>query len=239
VTYFLQPSSPLELGGKRCRLQILDPETTFEIEPDLETRFGSKLVLLLAAPKAMIEAIGGVASTIYGIDGTLSDAMHDPEHGEHACEEALALFSRLFTEGLLAADLDGRWLAKTFQRMVFGRLTVEGETVESWADWRQHGLRPFDRWYALAFQISQTYKPLWLRSPYNLRPQGTKDYGVPKPRTPKAVQWAAMLTQQGYAASPHEVLTQWTPSRLIDVVETAAYMAETERRAVLAAKERR
>jgi hypothetical protein len=96
---------------------------------------------------------------------------------------------------------------------------------------------PSAKWRLLAAQISQTYGPLWSRSPYKAGRRKANDYGVPLPNASRTTQWAAELARQGYAASTMEIMREWTPADMIDVVESAARNAEIQARAGDAARE--
>jgi hypothetical protein len=238
VTDFRQSWNRLSIRGRPCRLQVLDPLTTFEVEPSLIENLGETLLMAMAAPETVLAAIGGTAASAHGLSGTLTGAMQDPECGSAVAETGLRLLTDSITSAVLGANLDPKWLAETFERLIFDRFKIDGELIEDWTGWTRAQMRPVDRWRLLAAQISQTYQPLWTRHPYNVRTEKVKTYGVPAPKTPKAVQWAAALAVQKYG-SVDEILTCWDPTRLMDVVESAAEKAETERRAHEAAKQDR
>jgi hypothetical protein len=232
VTYYRQPWGRLTVTGRRCRLQVLDPITAFELEPELIDRFGEPLVMLLAARGNVVGSLWSGVLADHGFTGTIGDAVRDREQGLDIAADGVRRTVEMLTACAVSANLEGRWLAQVFERMVFDRLKVDDVLVEDWTTWAQAGLGPFGRWQVLAFQIEQTFQPLWIRKPYSLRSPKSKDYGVPVPGVATAVQWAANLAKMGYVASSHEVLTDWTPVALMDQVDIAAHAAEVERRAM-------
>jgi hypothetical protein len=230
VIYYRQPWGRFTVTGRRCRLQILDPVTAFELEPQLVAQFGEPLVMAMAAP----EQVFGVLAS-----GEDHDAAA-PTQDDNATPHAVAALHRLvaiFRAAVTSARLDGAWLRGLFERSIFDRLRVDDATVEDWASWGATGLGAEARWRVLAAQLQQTYQPLWVRAPYSVRKEKAKDFGVPSPKgVPIAMQWADALVKMGHVSSAHEVVTSWTPVQLMDVVDLAAYQAEIERRAMDAAR---
>jgi len=214
VSQWRQPWQRLRVAGRRCRLQILDPQLAFELERDLLDRLGDPLAKMLADPSAVADAVG-FGPGLVEID---------------AAEAMLRRTARLVALAISAMTLDGAWVAELFERTVLDRFEVDGQHVEDWQRWRELELPASARWVVLGAQVSQTFGPLWSRAPYELRAKKPETYGVPSPGSPKAVQWAAALARQGLA-SVDEILSVWTPVRLIEVVETAAEAAEIQRRA--------
>lgn len=236
MNYYRQPWGRLTVTGRRCRLQVLDPVTAFDLEPQLIERFGEHLVMLLAARGNVIGSLWASVLADHGFGGSLTDAANDPESGLPIAVAGLRRTMALLSTCAQEMRVEGCWLADVFGRMVFDRLTVDGVTIEDWDAWDSAGLGSVGRWRVLAFQLEQTYQPLWVRKPYSVRKKKGKDYGVPLPDTvPLATQWANNLAKMGYVASAHDVLVGWTPSQLMDAVDMAAYQAETERRAMAAA----
>jgi hypothetical protein len=230
VTNFHQDWGRFEIRGQSCRLQVLDPVTTFEIEPELVAHFGNTLLMSVAAPDNVISALGGSASQAHGIDGSLVEAMRDRDRGTDVAATGLRLLSQVLQSAILNTDLDADWLVQTFEAVVFDRLKIGGSLVECWTDWQRAGMRPADKWLVLAAQLRQTYRPLWTRSPYDVRLKEVKDYGVKAPNSPKAEQWAYALAKAG-VASPNEILRHWSPERLIQQVELQAMEAARHERA--------
>lgn len=220
MSNYQQESSRFTIRGQRWRLRVLDPVTAFEVEPEVINRFGSALVMAIVAPRQLLAGLARIEA-----DDELA-----------AERERVALLAQLLQHAVSSLDLDHRWLLGMFDRAVFDRATVNGTPLDDWETWARLGMQPVDKWHVLARQMQQTFAPLWLRSPYSPSKRKATGYGVKPPQTPLAVQWAAAITEQGYAASTHEVLTCWTPARLIDVVETAAYQAEVKHRTAEAAQ---
>lgn len=225
MSNYQQDSSRFTIRDQRWRLQVLDPATAFEIEPAVIAKLGPVLSLATVAPVELLGRIGdagkqGDPLTRVGVQG--------------------ALLADTLQQAVDSLDLDPRWLLGLFDLAVFDRATVNGEVLDAWETWARLGMRPLDKWHVLARQLQQTFAPLWLRSPYSPSKRKITKHGVKAPDTPLAVQWAATITEQGYASSVREVLRSWTPAQLIDVVETAAYNAEVKHRlAEDATKEKR
>lgn len=216
-----QPWVRVEFADVRGKLQILDPETAFTLEPQIIRALGDDLALACAAPDVLRDKIMRRAVELSG----------GSEHGDKrvAFLEGARMVGA-FVSGLdILGGLDHRWLSDAFEGMVLGRLKVRGELIETFGDWQALGLHPLAKWVALAGQVKATFRPLWLRSPYRLRAQPDKD-GVPEPKSvPLAVRWADALAAQGRASSAVEILREWTPVEMIQVVESAAYQATRER----------
>lgn len=211
-----QPANFALVGDRPCRLQVLDPELAFELEPQIIERVGEALLLSVTAPGAVAKSVREVIS------------------GEARITTATAALEQLaqLARGLLSAPgLDGPWVVEVIERTIFDRLVVDGTPVGSWREWGRLGLSPFAKWQALAAQLTQTFGPLWTRSPYSAGQRPHKDYGVPQPSASRTVQWAAALASSGYVGSVDEVLRSWTPDRMIDLVEIAAADCERQRRA--------
>lgn len=233
MTYYRQPWGRLTVTGRRCRLQVLDPVTAFELEPQLIERFGEHAVMLLAARGNVLGSLWSGVLVEHGIAGSFVDAAKDPEQSLTVAMAGLRRTVSLLTTCAKEMNPAGPWLAKVFERMAFDRLKVDGMLIEDWADWAATGLGAAARWRLFTFQIEQTFQPLWTRKPYSLRTKGGKDYGVSVPdAVPMAAQWANNLAKMGYVASAHDVLVGWTPMQLMDAVDMAAYQAEIERRAM-------
>jgi hypothetical protein len=223
VSEWRQPWKRADLDGRRCHLQILDPATAFELEPVLAAALGDAASLAIVAPRELAAA----ALRAGGLDKrrTLADLAADPAGGAERAARVVRTAGAIVSRALLGLDLSPALLCELHERCVLGRLRVEGELVEDVRDWSALALHPSARWQALAVQIRQTFGPLWTRSPYKLRCPKVAD-GVPEPTAvPVAIRYAATIAERGYASSTHEVLTQWTPVRMIEVVEAAAYDA--------------
>jgi hypothetical protein len=228
VSEYRQPWNSVILGRRRVRLQVLDPQTTFEFEPRLIEALGDTLALLAAAPDKMTTAVWRhAAQTSEDLEQTLLD----PVHGPAMTRQAMLTFAELVAEALTSSSVSPRLSAIAFRRLVFGKLEVGGRPISTPREYADARLRPLDKWRLLGAQIQQSYGPLWLRSPYRLRSR-REDYGVPRPKdVPLAVAWADSLAVRGSASSSIEILTRWTPVQMIQVVEVAAQQAEIERRA--------
>lgn len=231
MSEYRQPWQRVTIAGRRCRLQILDPQTAFELEPELVRGFGEHLTMALAAPS---QVFGSVWDRALGDHGrSLSECLADPELGPEVAADGLKLLAGLLARAVYELDTDAAWVIEATRRMLLGRLEVEGTIIDEWSDFKM-GAR--GRWRAVAAQVAQTFGPLWTRSPYRLRSK-VETYGVPEPKgVPVAVRWADTLAKQGSASSSHEILTVWTPVRMIEIVEATAYAAERERRAMDRAK---
>lgn len=221
---YQQPWERVDVGTKKCRVQILDPETALGLEPKLVGLFGDQLALALAAP-------GYVA-------GKLLDHASEDDTGARLLVE-LAGVTQLVQACLLNlhADFDGA--LEVMETMLLGRVEVAGHgDIETWGDWVEaFGHRPGPRWRLLAAALRLTYGPLWSRSPYTMRSTTMDDFGVPAPPGVSDVRmWAEQIAARGSAPSAHDVLTQWTPVEVIESVEALAYTAERERRAYIRAR---
>lgn len=231
--YYRQPWGRVTVTGRRCRLQVLDPTTAFDLEPQLVEQFGDHLVLALGAPRHVLGSMWSGIAGDHGYGSSFVEALHDPEQGLEIAAAGLRRMADMLTACMFEARLDGQWLAHAFGRMVFDRLVVDGKTIEDWETWTATGLGAEARWRILAAQLQQTYEPLWIRSPYDARAKKQPDLGVPVPKNvPLAVQWADALSTTGHVPSAYEALAVWTPAQLMDVVDMAAYQAEVERRAM-------
>lgn len=230
--HYRQPWGRLEVTGRDVRLQILDPESAFELEPELIERIGEDLAYALAAPRTLLSAVWGRVLAAHGCGASIADALRDSTTGPMVAASGLRLMSRVFAAAVAEAKLDGRWLAHAWGVLVFDRLEIDGHRVCSWRDWTELGMRAEARWRIFAAQLEQTFAPLWTRSPYRAsrRKDATPVANVPAPSgVPIAVQWADALAVQGHASDAETVLRTWTPVRVIEVVESAAYQAERER----------
>jgi len=234
-----QPWERVDIDGVRCHLQILDPATAFEMEPELVRVLGETLALACAAPHEIIGAVwrssvAGWIDTAQDLRTLATDAHAVPG----AATDAIVLLGRILGTCLTEADLRPAWVISVFGRLIYGRLKVNGEVVETAADYAALNFRPMAKWQLMAAQIKQSFGPLWLRSPYNMRSKiPAPSYGVPQPKdVPLAVRWADNLARLGSAGSSREILHEWTPVEMIEVVENAAYQAEFERRATAPAR---
>lgn len=237
MNYYRQPWGRVTVTGHRCRLQVLDPVTAFDLEPQLIDRLGEPLAMALAAPR---HVLGPMWSGIVGDEGYGSTFAEVVQHDDRRLEIAAAGLQRMaamLRSCMLDARIDGGWIVTTFESLIFDRLRIDDHVVEDWDSWRATGLGAEARWRLLAAQMEQTYRPLWTRAPYSAGRKKPQDYGVPVPTSvPMAVQWADALVTMGHVSSAHEVVTAWTPVQLIDAVDLAAQHAENERRAMDAAK---
>lgn len=235
MSRYRQPWGRLDLGGKRCRLQILDPAATFDVEPQLVAKLGDTLSLSLAAPDEILGAVWRQSTADGPVGVDLRTLARDPVEGPALAANALRLLGGVLSQCLIDARVQPRWIRDVFGVLVLGRLEVDGEVIEDARDWARAGLPPVAKWQAMAAQLRQTFGPLWLRSPYTMRAK-VKDYGVPQPKgVPVAVRWADALAKLGVVGSSREMLIEWTPVEMIERVENAAYNAEVERRAYVAA----
>jgi hypothetical protein len=216
VSRWRQPWISYDLDGRRVALQIVDPSTAFELERSIVAQLGETLALLLAAPWPVLSAIGRSA---------LADA--DQAAGLGVARSLVAAADRI----VAGLPTDPAQLLDLVDRLLLGRLVVDGAEVETWADMSRARLGPSQRWRLLGMQISQTFAELWIRAPYDAKAPRGRDYGVPEPSSPRAVAWAAALAREGYASSTTEILDTWTPLRMIELVEVAAHNAEVHRRA--------
>jgi hypothetical protein len=215
VTRWRQPWVSYDLAGRRIDVQTMDPVTAFEIEPQIIEQLGETFSLALAAPLAVLGAIG-------------RDALADRSSPSLAATRSVMAAADRVISGLQA---EAAWMLSAVERMLLGRLRIDGLEISTWAELGRAGLVPIGRWRLLGLQVSQTFGELWTRAPYDPKAPRAKDYGVPEPATPRAVAWAAALARQGYASSMVEILECWTPLRMLEAVELAACEAENHRRA--------
>lgn len=237
MSEYKQPWRPLKLDGRRARLQILDPETAFDWEPRLVGLLGEHLSLAVASPADILGTVlvrssaGGLAA---GLD--FRRILSDPEHGPTMAAQAIGSLGTLVADVLSNLQVSPELARRAFKAFVLGRLRVDGVEIEDAEDWQAAKLRPLAKWAALSAQIRQTFGPLWLRKPYQVRSE-VNTYGVPEPSSvPLAVRWADNLARNDSASSSHEILTTWTPLRMIEVVENTAYQNEIDKRAHAAAR---
>lgn len=232
MTDFRQPWRRVEIGGRRCLLQIVDPATALELEPELNRVLGGTLALFLAAPDQVVgAAVKGAAPD----PATLGIVEVDERVGHERTAAAIQSLGLLLAECIRAAQLDATWVRATFGRLVLGRMRIGEDYMDTARDWGRLGFGPLAKWQALAAQVQQSFGPLWTRSPYNLRVEA-RDYGVPQPvGVPLAVRYAAELAKTGVASSVREILDTWTPVQMIEIVEAQTFAAENERRAHRAA----
>lgn len=229
MTKYRQPWNRLRIAGRRCKLQILDPATAFELEPELVRTLGDTLSFAIAAPGEIVTSVlthaaGGVS---------VVEAMRDPVMGTEMAVETLRILGLLMSACIESIPTSNtKWIRQMFGRMVLERFQVDGQLVEEIEDWHELGFGPMVKWQVMGAQMRQTFGPLWTRSPYDsgLR---KKDYGIAMPKSvPIAVMWADSLAKLGSASSSAEILKEWTPVEMIDVVESAAFAAATEQRAM-------
>ena len=236
MTYYQQPWGRLTVTGRRCRLQVLDPSTAFDLEPELIDRLGDNLAIAVSSPEHVLRATWSKALEDSGYIATAVD--HTPEDTAKAAAAGLVRIRDLFVASIIGARIDGKWVKACFERMIFDRLVVDDDLIQDWSSWASADLGPAARWRLMAAQLAQTYGPLWVRSPYSPGKR-SPDMGVPLPKSvSKAMQWADALVKMGHVASSHEVLTAWTPTHLMDVVDLAAFQAEHERRTMAAQTQR-
>ncbi len=235
MTDFRQPWRRVEISGRRCHLQIVDPATAFELEPSLVDVLGNTLALFVAAPEQVIGTAlkraveGAEAEDLYG------EFSNAPPPASRTTE-AIVTLAKLLAQCIVTAQIEPAWLQQTFKRLIYGRMRFGEEYVDNAKDWGREGLGPLAKWEVLVTQIQQSFGPLWTRSPYQLRVQGV-DYKVPPPPgVSRAAQYAAEIARANLASSAREVLDEWTPVRMIEMTETQAYVAEIERRARKAAE---
>lgn len=172
------------------------------------------------------------ASSVEAMRRTASD----PVAGQAVATRALVSCGRLLAQALARLNLDGPWIRDVFAASVIGRLEVDGGLIEIPSDYAALRWPWSAKWQVLAAQLRQTYGEMWTRSPYRLRSE-VNTHGVPEPKSvPLAVRYADTLAAQGHASSPREILREWTPLDMIEIIESAAYSAERERRAYQAAR---
>lgn len=233
---YRQPWRRVVLAGRRCHLQVVDPQTAFDLEPDLVRVLGDTLSFAVSAPSELLGAVWRRSAAGATDAASLRALMEDPDEGPVRAAQTIASLGTVLAECIKAADLDVAWVRRTFGALVLGRLRVGDEGIETVRDWQAAGFRPRAKWQAMAAQVQQSFGPLWMREPYRLRTP-TKDYGVPAPKSiPVAVRYAHELAKTGVASSSEEILNRWTPLRMIEAVESQTYTAEVERRANEAAR---
>lgn len=232
MSEFRQPWRRVYVGDRRVRLQVLDPQTAFEWEPRLIQALGDTLAFAAAAPDQITGAVMKHASGGRPIES----AIKDPVHGPAMAAASMHTFAHLLADCLEGATVSPRFVGRAFRAMVIGKLEVDREPVEDMRDYLAVGFRPMDKWRLLGAQIKLSFGPLWTRKPYRLK-STHETYGVDRPKdVPMAVAWADSLAVRGSASSSVEILTAWTPERMIQVVEVAAQTAEIEKRAALAVR---
>lgn len=225
MTRWGQPWERVEIAGQRCRLQILDPQTALEIEPELAARLGDGAARLMAAPDLVTSAV---------LRSVKSGRLADEFAGETdtAAFASVIGYTRAICSALMGFNASGEWLAGAWSRCVLDRFEVAGAVVEDARDWDRLQFPAIAKWQVLVAQLRQSFGPLWTRSPYKVSAR-QETTSVPEPTgIPLAVRYAVNLASMGHAPSRREILTQWTPVELIEVVESAAYTAAVEREAV-------
>ncbi len=238
VSEYRQPWRSVDLCGRRCRLQILDPATAFTLEPRLVEVLGETFAFAVAAPHQLIGAVWANA-TANAHASDIRELIRDPEIGSEMAADAISTLASILAKCITDARLDGGWVRTVFDMMVLGRLSLDGVVIEDARDWAEAGMPWAAKWDAMGAQLRQTYGPLWTRSPYTRRTV-VKDYGVPVPKgVPIAVRWADNLAKRGSASSSLEILTEWTPVRMIEIVENAAYESANEQMAYDEARAKR
>jgi len=239
MSQWRQPWSVIDLDGRRCRLQILDPATAFALEPELVAVLGETLTMACAAPDELIGAVWRHSAAGWTTAQSIRSLASDPVGGPEAAATAIRTLGQIVCSCLIDAKISPAWARDVFGRMVYGRLDVGRRViVEDSRDYARAGFGPMIKWRIMAAQLRQTFGPLWLRSPYTVRSTSKAlDYGVAQPKSvPVAVRWADNLARLGSAGSSREILREWTPVEMIEIVENAAYQAEHERRANDAAR---
>lgn len=242
MSRYRQPWEHIELAGREFELQVLDPGTAFELEPELVGQLGEATAMAIAAPGVVLSGVWSGASKLAGLDEApvgLRDALQGGGEGRVLATASIAMLGRVLADCLMTAQPSHEWAVSTFRRAVLGRLRVEGRLIRTPRDWRRAALGPWVKWQALAAQLQQTFGPLWTRSPFRHRGPKVKDYGVKSPDVPVAVAWANALAKSGSAGSSLEVLERWTPVHMIQIVEEAAADAERHRRMVAEADAQR
>jgi hypothetical protein len=236
VSRYKQPWERVELGGKRCRMQILDPLTAFKLEQELAAALGDELCMVIAAPGQVLGGVWAGASIGSARNARELAALSAEPVGKSVAARSLELLALTLARCLMSARPDPAWAVGVWESCVLDRLRVDGEVIEDGRDWAELRWSPLVKWRAMAAQVRQTFGPLWTRSHYKLR-STAKDHGVPEPDgVPQASRWADELARAGHARSKMEILYEWTPVDMIDTVEGAAYTAERERRAYAATK---
>lgn len=237
MSEFKQPWRPIKVDGRRARLQILDPATAFAWEPTLVGLLGDTLSFAVSAPDQIFGAVlARAAGPGIGAGLDIRHVLSDPVHGPEMAASTIRLVGSIVANAIERLQIEPQIARKALRDFAYGRLKVGDALIEDAEAWSVAGLRPMAKWVVIAAQIRQTFGPLWTRAPYQLRSE-SKTYGVPEPSSvPLAVRWADNLAKNKSASSSHEILTTWTPVRMIEVVENNAYQNEIDRRAHEAAK---
>ena len=215
MTRWRQPWISYDLDGRRIEIQVLDPATAFELEPQIIAQIGEAAALTLASPMGMIAAAG-------------RHAWADDSGQPVAVAAARGVLA-------LARDIARRmrpepaWMLDAVERLLFERVRLDGALVVGWRSLDTAEFGPVQRWTLVAISIAQTFADLWTRAPYDARAPRGHDYGVPQPNTPLAVAWAAALAREGYASGMAEILDTWTPLRKLEAVELLAEQAAIQR----------
>jgi hypothetical protein len=216
-------------------LQVVDPGTAFDVEPSLIRVLGDTLALFIASPDHVISAALDRAAGGGEADPALLGIV-DAAPPTNRTTAAITSLGKLLASCIMSAQVDPAWVRETFGRLVLGRMRVGEDYIDTARDWARLGFGPLAKWQAFGAQVQQSFGPLWTRSPYTLRVPA-KDYGVPEPKgVPTATRYAVELARAGLARSPREILDEWTPVQMIEVIESQTYAAENERRAHEAAK---
>lgn len=225
MTRWGQPWERVEIAGQRCRLQILDPQTALELEPELAVRLGDGAARLMAAPDSVTSAVLRSAQS-----GRLADEFTGDSNT--AAFASVIGYTRSVCSALMGFNAGGEWLASAWSRCVLDRFEYAGRVVEDARDWDRLQFPAIVKWQVLVAQLRQSFGPLWTRSPYKVSARQDAS-SVPEPTgIPLAVRYAVNLASQGHAPSRREILLEWTPVELIEVVESAAYTAAVERESV-------
>jgi hypothetical protein len=213
------------------KVQILDPATAFELEGEIVDRLGDQLSLTLAAPEHVLGSLWKHVAGETGLDFTETVTARDRGLAVEVGADFVIVLLRALTSEIADTKVDPQWLASTWRKCVLGRVQFDGRHIDVMSDWSRLKLGPLAKWHVLTAQLRATFAPLWLRSPYTFRPK-VQDFGVPEPTSvPMAVRWANEITRLGHG-STDEIIRKWTPVRLIEVVEAAAFTAERERRQI-------
>lgn len=230
MSEYRQPWTRVRLAGRRCHLQILDPATAFELEPELVRTLGDTLSFSAAAPGEVLAGVWQHATA--GPDFDVRGLVTDPVRGPALATEMLTGLGLLLAQCIAAVPGDASLMRRMFATLVLERIKVDDVVIEDAEDWTALGMPVLAKWQAMVLQLRQTFGPLWTRSPYSSGAR-SKDYGIPRPTSvPIAVQWADSIARLGSASSVNEILHEWTPVRMIEVVESAAYLAANEQRAM-------
>lgn len=229
---YRQPWSRVRLPGHHVRLQVLDPSTAFELEPQLVDILGDALALVVAAPDDIVAAVGRHAASGGGRK-SIQELATDPFFGPEMAADSIRSLGLVLANSIAALPADYRRVSRLFKEMVLGRIRVTDTVVEDAIDWDSVGFSAIDKWMLFGAQLRQTFGPLWTRSPYTVRGKEEKGSGIPEPKSvPMAVRWADNLARLGSASSSREILEEWTPVQMIEIVESAAYTAMVEQRAL-------